>query len=200
MTELSPITNHVRLALLHLNGPFVGKPRIASLVKSLVLEVQALEDAIQSVITLRQIEFAGLEQLKILGKIVGQIYASEALETYRAYVRARILANRSGGTIGDLLGIVKLLSTGTARWHLENTNQVAIAVEGDAVVSVPGLNTMLRDAKAANEGLQLYHSAVAVSSSLRFDRASTVTAATGGWGRASNTAIGGKLYRTRNTA
>jgi hypothetical protein len=198
MTDLAPITNHVRLALLHLNGPFVGKPRIASLVKSLVLEVQALEDAIQSVITLRQIDYAGLEQLKILGKIVGQVYASEALETYRAYVRARILANRSGGTIGDLLGIVKLLSTGSVTWHLENTNQVAIAVAGDSVVSVPGLNTMLRDAKAANEGLYLYHSTVASASSLRFDRASSVSPATGGWGRASNSAIGGKAHRVRN--
>jgi hypothetical protein len=198
MAELAHITNHVRAAILNLNGPFVGKPRIASLVKALVTEVQALEDAIQSVITLRTLDGAGLEQLKILGKIVGQPYASEAVETYRAYVRARILANRSGGTIGDLLNVIKLLSSGTVSWHLEGTNQVAITVSGDAVVSLDGLNQMLREAKAANEGLYLYHSALAASSHLLFDEASDAVASTGGWGRASNSAIGGKTYRVRN--
>lgn len=200
MTELTHITDHVRAALLHLNGPFVGKPRIASIVKAFVLEVQALEDAIQSVLTLRQLDNAGLEQLKVLGKIVGQFHASEDVETYRGYVRARILANRSGGTINDLLRIVKALSTGSVTWHLEATNQVAIAVSTDAVVSVPALNTMLRDAKTANEGLYLYHSTQATSLSLRFDRASSVSPATGGWGRASNAAIGGKTHRVRNKA
>jgi len=198
MAELTHIHDHVRSAILNLDQAFAGKSRIASIVYAFAVEVQALEDAIQSVISLRQINNAGIEQLKVIGKIVGERYASQAVETYRAYVHARILTNRSSGTTTDLLRIVQLLSTATPLWHQEWWNQISIAVAGDSSVSLDGLNRMLRDAKSANEGLNLYHSIAASSASLRFDRSSSVTATTGGWGRASNAAIGGKGYRVRN--
>jgi len=204
MVELTHITDHVRTAILNLNGPFIGKPRIASVVWAFVSEIQELEDAIQSVITLRQIDNAGLEQLKVLGKIVGERYASQAVETYRAYVKARILVNRSGGTINDLLRVIQLLSTATVAWYQDGYYVVSISVEGDASVSLEGLNRMLRDAKKANEGLYLYHSTLAAGGaggafSLKFDEASDVTAGSGGWGRASNPTVGGELFRVRNS-
>ena len=195
MAELTHITDHSRTAILNLNGPFQGKPRIASFVWSFVEEIQLLEDAIQSVITLRQVDNAGLEQLKILGKLVGEPYASQGLETYRAYVKARILVNRSGGTINDLLRVIQLLSTAIPTWWTENTNQVVITIANDAVVDLDGLNAMLREAKKANEGLYLYHTVLATS--LQWDSSADASPATGGWGRASNTAIGGKLSRVR---
>ena len=196
MTDLVPITDHSRRALLNINGPFQGKPRLASLIWAFTEEVQILENAIQSVITLRQIDAAGIEQLKIIGKLVGERYASQATATYRAYVKTRILVNRSGGTINDLLRVVQLLSTAIPRWWIENTNQIAIALQNDSVVNLDGINRMLRDAKKANEGLYLYHTTLATG--LRWDRASASSPATGGWGRASNAAIGGKIFRVRN--
>jgi hypothetical protein len=195
VTDLVHITDHVRTALFNLNAPFIGKPRIASIVWAFVSEIKELENAIQSVINLRQLDNAGLEQLKVLGKIVGEPYASQDVEVYRAYVKARILVNRSGGTINDLLRVIQLLSTAIPSWWTENTNQVVITIANDAVVDLDGLNAMLREAKKANEGLYLYHTVLATS--LQWDSSADASPATGGWGRASNTAIGGKLSRVR---
>lgn len=193
-TELTHITDHARRAILNLNWNFIGKPRIASFVWALTSEWQELEDAIQSVIQLRQVDFAELPQLKVLGRIVGQPYASETKEIYRALIKARVRANRSNGTADDLLSVIQLVFDGTPEFWTELNATVCILLDGETD-AFRALNTLLRDAKAAHESLYLYHNEAA--SGLRFANSNWVsTPATGyRFGRSGSPSVGDKLFR-----
>lgn len=195
MGDLTPITDHARSAILNKNGPFWGKPRIASFVWALVTGLQEIENAIQSVISLRQIDNAELPQLKILGKIVGQRYGSEEIETYRALIRARIVANRSSGTANDLLRVVQAIGYDfvPAMWF-PAASMVALLLDADDDFPLSAAMTLLHDAKAAHEGLYVYH-ITGPGTYAFWERAAAPSGISGGWGRASNSSIGGKLYR-----
>ena len=195
MAELTPITDHARQGLLSLNGPVWGMPRIASFVWAIVTGLQELENAVQSVISLRTVEGATLTQLKVLGKIVGQRYASEETETYRALIKARIAANRSSGTMDDLLRVVQALDYAyVPEWWIPAPSLVSLLLDADAEFPIVAAIRVLRDAKAANEGLLVYH--MTGSGTYAFwERSASPDGSSGGWGRALDPNIGGKLYR-----
>ena len=189
MTELIHTTDHVRSAVLNLNGPFLGKPRIASFLWALISGLQELEDAIHSVIELRQVDNAELPQLQVLGRIVGQTYSSEPVEIYRALIKARIAANRSSGTINDLLRVIQAMDyAGVPRWWNPGFAMVAVRIDEDDTVPLAAINQVLRAAKAAHERLIIYSTPAALPHAIW-------GAATGGWGRASDSNVGGRLYR-----
>lgn len=189
MTELIHTTDHVRSAVLNLNGPFLGKPRIASFVWAIISGLQEVEDAIQSVINLRQVDNAELPQLQVLGRIVGQIYSAEEVETYRALIKARIVANRSSGTINDLLRVIQAMDyAGVPRWWNPDNTIISIRIDEDDTVPLAAINQVLRAAKAAHERLIIYSTPAANPHAIW-------GASAGGWGRASDPNVGGRLYR-----
>lgn len=195
MTELAHITDHARSAILNQNGPFWGKPRIASFIWAITTGLQEIENAIQSVISLRQVDNATLEQLKILGKIVGQRYASEDVETYRGLIRGRIAANRSSGTADDLLRVIQSIGYAykPAMWF-PAASFIGLLLDADDAFPIEAAMKLLHDAKAAHEGLYVYH--LDGDGLYAFwDRAAAPLGVSGGWGRASDSSVGGRLYR-----
>jgi hypothetical protein len=195
MTDLVHITDHVRAGYLNVNGPFLGKPRIASFIWALITGLQELENAVQSVISLRQVDNAELPQLKILGKIVGQRYGSEDTETYRALVRARIVANRSSGTANDLLRVVQTLNYAfVPQMWFPAASMVALLVDADDAFPIVAAMNLLHDAKAAHEGLYVYH-ITGPGTYAFWERAGAPSGISGGWGRASDSSVGGRPYR-----
>lgn len=209
MSDLEHIADHSRRAILNLNGPFCGKPRIASIVWALAEEVQQIEDAAKSVADLFSVEAAGLEQLKILGKIVGQRYGSGELETYRAQVKARAFINRSCGTASDLASVFAALYSSDlviADVYSGGPRTVSIVVEyvSDSWSGIDSTTTLelLRESKAAHERLQFYSPVVPEATSSRRGEWNSVTtprplavAIEDGFGRASDAATGMLMWR-----
>ncbi len=90
---------------------YKGKPRMTALVSAWLDECQAVEDALWSIYYQRELQndVAADDLLDKIGKIVGQLRGSLDDATYRAYIRARIRANRSGGTLPDIYKVFSLL-------------------------------------------------------------------------------------------
>jgi hypothetical protein len=116
------VMDHVAAALNRLPEQFKGKPNIEKLLRVLVGAIQQAEDAGQQLLTLRTIDTATGAQLDIIGKIVGQARAGLLDDDYRRYCRARVAANRSTGTMEDVLRVAKLVLNDPSA-HLAFENQ-----------------------------------------------------------------------------
>lgn len=193
--DIPQVTDHARRAIFNLNPTFWGKPRIMSFVWALTSEVQELENAIYSVISLRMVDNAGDVQLEVLGRLVGQRNVGGFdTELYRALIKAKIRTNRSHGTLRDILETLRLLHPQKAEWYQAGWATLALIIEDAADLVLGAVDIVLRNAKQAEEGILLY---VAETEGLRFDSASDTEAATGGWGSASDPDVGGPAFHAR---
>lgn len=82
---------------------------ITKLLRAWLAGVQDIENALQQLLTMRFIDTAVGVQLDVLGNIVGQGRDGLVDATYRRYIRARISANRSKGTIADAIRVADLV-------------------------------------------------------------------------------------------
>lgn len=101
--------DHVAAALSRLPEQFKRKPKIEALLTALVTPCISLEDALWQLLTERAVDTAIGVQLDQLGSIVGQERGGLDDDDYRRYIRARIMANRSRGTVEDLLRVARLV-------------------------------------------------------------------------------------------
>jgi hypothetical protein len=194
--ELQKVPDHARRAILSLNPVFWGKPRIASFVWALTTEVQELEDAIFSVITLRLVDNAGDVQLEVLGRIVGQRNVGGFdTELYRALIKAKIRTNRSRGSLKDIHETLALVHPDRVEWFQAGWATLGLLAENAPGLILEAATIVLRNAKQAEEGILLYVSRSA--GQLRAGSASSPEAGTGTWGSASDPDVGGKAYHVR---
>ena len=107
---LVKIEDHVEQGLRLLLSQYRDKPRIAALLSSYLRRVQELETAIFDVLVSRLIDTAVDEQLRKIGRIVGQPnQGSWDDDTYRLYIKARIRANKSNGHGDDVIDVLNLV-------------------------------------------------------------------------------------------
>lgn len=135
---------------------------------------QELESVLYALYTDRTVERAIGTQLDVIGRIVGQPRNGMVNDDYRRYIRARIVANRSNGTIEDLILISRLiLNDDSASVVVEYSGPASVIVRiedvavDDEIAEV--LIGFLRKAKAAGVRLVLQSSAVAPVDWLQFD-------------------------------
>ncbi len=81
--------------------------KIELLIESLAGPAEDLETTLYDLLTLRGVETAIGAQLDVLGAIVGQAREGLSDDDFRRYIRARIAANKSEGTVPDLLLVVR---------------------------------------------------------------------------------------------
>jgi hypothetical protein len=72
-------------------------------------QFQDLEDAGQTLLTLLSIEDSEGVQLDNIGRHIGQPRSGVDDETYRLYLSARVLANKSDGTAEDIFKVLRAL-------------------------------------------------------------------------------------------
>ena len=82
---------------------------ITKLLTALITPHQSVEDTLQQLRTGLRLDNAVGAQLDLLGKIVGQLRNGLDDDDYRRYIRARISANISDGTVEDLLRVAVLI-------------------------------------------------------------------------------------------
>lgn len=88
---------------------YKNKPRMEQFLRAFLIEIQALEDALQDVYTQRWLDNATGAQLDVLGKIVGQYNPDLDDDGYRILIRARIAVNRSNGKADEIMDILLLM-------------------------------------------------------------------------------------------
>lgn len=135
MAVAFPKVDHVEVALRRLPEQFKAKTRIANLLRALVGPFQSLEDALWQLIEERSVDTAIGIQLDQLGHIVGQERGGLSDADYRRYIRARIMTNRSRGSVEDLIRIANLvLAEDDATIEIDSQR-------GTAVVRIRGVDT-----------------------------------------------------------
>lgn len=152
------MTDHAAEALARLPEQF-RKPRIQAVLSAFASPVQALEDALQALLTERAIDTAIGQQLDDIGAKVGQPRDGLDDETYRRYVRARIATDRSHGQFEDLIAVARAVLVDPDLVVTTSQEQIAtVIVRADGVSLVDGLDytslaeaalTFLRDAVSA---------------------------------------------------
>lgn len=88
---------------------FKGKPKIQAWVDMVAQQFQDLEDVFQSLFTLTSIDDSSGAQLDNLGRVLDQPRSGVGDSTYRLYLRARIVANKSGGRSEDIYRVFAAL-------------------------------------------------------------------------------------------
>ena len=102
---LSKNVEHVLQARARLIIQYETKPRVDALLCVYVDQIQLLEDALWQLQTLRTIDLGEGVQLDGIGEIVGQERQGLSDADYRPLLRARVRANRSSGTVPDLIAV-----------------------------------------------------------------------------------------------
>jgi hypothetical protein len=145
-------TDHLDRGKALLLAQFKGKQNVEALLGAGLAQVQELEDAIYGMLIGRWLPNAVGAQLDILGKIVGQQRGGRSDETYRLWIAARAMVNRSSGLPEQIYDIVrKLVPVGTALW-LEETPPAAFSFHvQDPIDEDDGseIAKIVRQAKAA---------------------------------------------------
>jgi hypothetical protein len=124
----------------------MAENNIRKLLNALLGPVQGIEDALQQLLSERAVNTAVGDQLDILGAVVGQQRLGMDDDDYRRIVRARISANRSKGTVEDVLVVADLvLGDDDAYYHILYVNNASfvLRVEGVQMTAAVG-DLMLR--------------------------------------------------------
>ncbi len=127
MSDIASV-DHAAAALGRLRMYLKDKPNVAAILNAFTAEAQALEAAMQDLLTERAITTAVGAQLDVLGAIVGLARHSLTDTPYRTHIQAAVLLNRDSGTIGQVLAIMVLLAP-TATWVLRDEWPAAFALE-----------------------------------------------------------------------
>lgn len=147
--------DHIATALAKLPDQFRDKETWIKSITALVRPMQALEVTLQALLLQRQLDYAAGAQLTTVGRKVGQPRNGVTDDViYRRYVRARVRANRSRGTIEDVIVISVLIvndEDATHRVHNEGNATMILRIEGVAMTAALSdiLIDFLRPAVAA---------------------------------------------------
>lgn len=182
------------LAILNLAAPFWGKPRIASFVHAVALELQELEDVFYDLTVNRTVDKATGVHLNILGRIVGEPRYARSDPAYRIALKAKILTNRSLGRWKDLLQLLEVRVTTGVRytWREGNASIEIDSPSADVDLDREVLRFLMR-AKAGGIAL---HMLEATGESFTYSDSSVpVYDFEHGYGSTTLSTIGGK-YRT----
>lgn len=191
---LVEITDYAARAKAKLLAQYSDKPRIAGLVGELGGLAQEAEAAIWDLISETSIATATGIWLDRLGAIIGEPRDGAADSDYRAFIRARIHANRSNGRVEDLIAVVKAWNGGVLP-TLFVTQYFPAAVEvrlGAVVTVVDRLLRLLKCTRSAAIGQMVLYQTVADAAAFTFSSsASPEASATQGFGDSTTPATGG---------
>src|SRR6266849_1566444 len=147
--------------------------KLQNLVGSLATPAQDLEDALNQILTQRWIATAVGAQLDVLGKIVGQPRNNLDDGTYRLFIAARILVNKSSGGPEELYTILKTVLSSAATLELRYflPCEFTMTIHGVAISNdlATVLAALIKAARVAGVGAQLIWSTVDPSGTFTLD-------------------------------
>lgn len=194
---LEQITNMADLAAQRLLSRYRDKPNIVALVRALASSAQEVEDALWAMIDKTAISTADGAWLDKLGSIVGEKREGAADTEYRYYIRARIAANRTTGTVEDILSVLRAWAGGTLPTTVVIDRfpaglEVGLSAPVFSLLEVPRLIKLLRSARAAGVGTMLLYQDVEDAAAFTFSSTgSPQVSTTQGFGSSADPTTGG---------
>lgn len=144
-------------------------PGVVDVVGDLASETQALEDALFQIVDETSLANAVGVNLDRLGAIVDEPRSGESDSPYWIRIAAKILVNRSTGSIDDLVRIFGSLAPGAVVQVIESfPAKISVKVNGVVVPDPVAFARILRQAKKAGVGTRLEYSTAAAGSGFSF--------------------------------
>lgn len=166
------IEDHVATFLSRLTTPFQGKATFTSLATIVGKYCNQLEQVFADIRASRDISTAVGVSLDTIGKIVGQPRGTAPDDaTYALYLAARVLTNKSQGTVNQLSRITKTITGATTAWVQEYLpNQLVVHVLSIAVTAQARgvLVAMMHDAKLDAVGVNVHTNTYPPASAFTF--------------------------------
>jgi hypothetical protein len=107
---------------------------LTAFLRIIIEPFQDLQDAFQQLRLERWLTTAVGEQLNVIGRIVKQPRAGLDDDTYRRYLFAKVIANKSCGLIEDLIAVTKLIvNDPVARIVADNQGAACIVIRVEEV-------------------------------------------------------------------
>lgn len=148
--------SHYELMLERLSLQYRDKAKLAKVLSILSKQAQAIETMFQDMLVLRYLANASAQQLDDIGLVVGQARYAMDDDEFRLYIRIRIKANASSGTMAELLEILRLLVPATATIHAREERDATLRLRVGAVATeadfASKLNVFMKKARAAGVG------------------------------------------------
>jgi len=147
---------------------FHGMPRFAVLAAALLDQIQKLEDVLWK-LYLDWIDTATSARLDTIGRLVGETRQGIPDDEYRAFIRARIRANRSTGLLMELVQIAALIQGDAFPVRSVEYYPAAIEIQptSPVVVDPYRVGKMLKSAKPG--GVSLHFAYLTTDDSLTFE-------------------------------
>lgn len=176
--------------------------KIQSYLGALAGECQPTEDGLTQLLLDRRISTAAGVQLDVLGKIVGQARGGLSDDDYRRFIRARISANKSSGTVEDILRVaVGVLGDDDAALEIRTLPPASFRLRVNEIEVSDDIGTILlgflRDTAAAGVGAVLQYTPADPSDALLCDLSTAPGTGLGDVGLSSAPTVGGKISRAR---
>lgn len=146
-------TEHGDQAVALLLEQYKNKPRIEGWLRSIIAEIQTLENVTWDVILLRLIDNAANAQLDVIGRLVGEMRRGHDDTTYRHYIAVRIRVNRSKGHASDVLEVLALLDTTPRTFDEIQPANMIFQFATPMVLDPNDVLLTLRDTKGGGVGL-----------------------------------------------
>jgi hypothetical protein len=181
-------TDHVAQALARLAEQYKGT-ELETLISAFAKQAQLAEDGTFPLLTDTTVDVGVGEQLDVLGRVVGEPRKSRDDATYRLWIKARIRAQLSTGTVPDLIQTIAGVIAGTTpRVEPQYPATVCVTAEGAALSAalVPEVVALLKEIKAAGVRMLFAYSTLPPAQTFCFDGGSGA-----GFGDVSNPATGG---------
>lgn len=152
---LAHATDHVARGLSRLTAKWRGKEAIEAILSSHLEETQEIEDALWSVLALT-LDTATDDQLAQYGALLGEPKLTLIDAKWREVLRARILANRSSGSVPELEAILAIFAgAGYELAELFPAGLLATVAVFSSTVPGARIGGLLRRATAGGVGAQL---------------------------------------------
>lgn len=102
--------NHVEEGLAYLMYQYRGLPNMVGYITPFLEQIQELETVAWQLMLLKDLQEAVGDQLDLIGRIVDREREARDDDTYRLWLRAQILINRSSGTPEEMMTLARLVT------------------------------------------------------------------------------------------
>ena len=194
---LSTISDLADRAAQRLLEQYRDSPNLAASLRVFVDQVQEVETAMWALITETSLDTATGIWLDRIGAIVGEAREGAADTDFRAFIRARIVANKSSGLLEELIDVIVAASGGVSPGlTIRELYPAAIELTVGGIVpmaDVPRLIRFIRATRAAGVGVMVITQPQADVASFTFATGASPEASTAeGFGDSTNAAVGGQ--------
>lgn len=154
-------------------------------------ELKACESRDYSLVNFWAIDLAEGENLDFIGNMVGQPRLNMVDSTYRLFLKGKIAANSSLGSIPEIELLLKLLTQDEDCYIISNNASITLYINADVAELIPYIEKLLTPALMAGVGIDSF--IAEADGDFGFTDAGTDVAGVGTFGDLTDASVGGRF-------